>query len=126
MIAQTRKEYNVDSTRFYLTGLSQGGHGTWAIAANHPDLFAAIAPVCGWGDEEIAKKLTKMPIWAFHGDADKSVPVESSVNMATLINAHKLRDVQDKNEYYSKNSPPPGAKVQEYERPIWFKARPKP
>jgi predicted peptidase len=71
IIERSRKEFNIDSTRLYLTGLSQGGHGTWAIAARHPDLFAAIAPVCGWADEDVAKKVAKLPIWTFHGDQDQ-------------------------------------------------------
>lgn len=84
---KTKQELNIDDSRLYLTGLSQGGHGTWAIAARHPDLFAAIAPVCGWGDEEIAKKLTKMRIWVFHGDADDAVNVERSREMQKWITA---------------------------------------
>ncbi|MEN6520773.1 MAG: prolyl oligopeptidase family serine peptidase [Armatimonadota bacterium] len=87
ILAKTKKELNVDSSRLYLTGLSQGGHGTWAIAAKHPDIFAAIAPICGWGDETIAKKLTKMPVWAFHGDADEAVPVAASVDMKKNLEA---------------------------------------
>ena len=86
-LKKTRKDYNIDDSRLYLTGLSQGGHGTWAIAAKHPDLFAAIAPICGWGDEEIAKKLTKLPIWAFHGDKDDAVDVERSRELEKWINA---------------------------------------
>lgn len=87
IIEQTREEYNVDASRFYLTGISQGGHGTWAIASEHPDLFAAIAPICGWGSEEMAKKLVSMPIWAFHGDVDSAVPVERSLKMAEYLKA---------------------------------------
>lgn len=80
-------EYNIDASRLYLTGLSQGGHGTWTIAAKHPDLFAAIAPVCGWADEDTAKKVAKLPIWAFHGDADTAVNVQSSYDMQKWIKA---------------------------------------
>ncbi|HTO94351.1 MAG TPA: PHB depolymerase family esterase, partial [Bacteroidota bacterium] len=42
--------YRVDRSRIYLTGLSMGGNGTWRMAMAYPDLFAAIAPICGWGD----------------------------------------------------------------------------
>lgn len=84
-LEQTRRDYNVDPSRIYLTGLSQGGHGTWAIAAKHPDLFAAIAPICGWGDQRIASKLTKMPIWVFHGEKDDVVSVERSKEMERYL-----------------------------------------
>jgi len=76
ILGKTRRELNVDRSRIYLTGASKGGNGTWAIAANHPDLFAAIAPVCGAAsDEATAKRLVKMPIWLFHGEKDTAVPV---------------------------------------------------
>ena len=43
------EKYNVDESRIYLTGLSMGGYGTWAIACAHPERFAAIVPICGGG-----------------------------------------------------------------------------
>ncbi len=86
-LGATRREYNVDASRIYLTGLSQGGHGTWAIAANHPDMFAAIAPICGWGDEGTAKKLVGVPAWVFHGEADTTVPPDRSRDMAKWVEA---------------------------------------
>jgi predicted peptidase len=84
---QAQKDYNIDKSRLYLTGLSQGGHGTWAIAARNPDLFAAIAPVCGWADKQIAEKVVKLPIWTFHGDQDQAVDVERSREMEKWISA---------------------------------------
>lgn len=87
ILEKTEKEYKVDKSRLYLTGLSQGGHGTWTIAAKHPNLFAAIAPVCGWADEETAKKLVKIPSRVFHGDADKAVNVESGIQMEKWLKA---------------------------------------
>lgn len=78
----------VNPNRVYLTGLSQGGAGTWAIAANKPDRFAAIAPICGYGDPApIAAKLTAMPIWAFHGLKDDVVPPAQSEAMVAAIQA---------------------------------------
>ena len=84
-IEQTVKEYRIDESRLYLTGLSQGGHGTWAIAALHPDRFAAIAPICGWVDDETAKQVAHLPIRAFHGVDDDVVPVESTEKAVKLL-----------------------------------------
>ena len=36
--------------RISLTGLSMGGGGTWQIGLRHPELFAALAPVCAVAD----------------------------------------------------------------------------
>jgi len=40
---QTVTEFNGDSKRTYLTGLSMGGYGSWAIVAKNPSRFAALA-----------------------------------------------------------------------------------
>ena len=76
-VCQLAEEYNVDKDRIYLTGLSMGGYGTWYTAMARPDLFAAIAPVCGGGMAWNAGVL-KMPVWAFHGAEDTVVnPMQS-------------------------------------------------
>ena len=78
------KEFNVDEDRVYLTGLSMGGYGTWFTAMARPDLFAAIAPVCGGGMAWNAGVL-KMPIWAFHGAADDTVtPIQTDEMVSKL------------------------------------------
>ena len=77
--------YHVDEKRFYLTGLSMGGYGTWRLAADHPELFAAAVPVCGGGNPDDASKLKDLPIWVFHGTDDGAVPFERSVQMVEAI-----------------------------------------
>lgn len=76
-IGQMIEEFGADRNRVYLTGLSMGGFGTWYTAMARPELFAAIAPVCGGGMPWNAGVLT-MPVWAFHGAQDTTVsPVYS-------------------------------------------------
>ncbi|QDU30003.1 Prolyl oligopeptidase family protein [Anatilimnocola aggregata] len=81
------KEFSIDDKRIYVTGLSMGGYGTWDSIERKPDYFAAAAPICGGGDVEQAKKLTKLPIWAFHGDKDTAVKPERSRDMIAAIKA---------------------------------------
>lgn len=76
-----------DPDRLYLTGLSMGGYGTWDLAARMPERFAAAVPICGGGDERTAARLATLPLWAFHGDADKAVPVERSRTMIAAVKA---------------------------------------
>ncbi|MBQ0957611.1 dienelactone hydrolase family protein [Ideonella sp. 4Y11] len=64
-----------DPDRVVCTGLSMGGFGTWAWAAEYPQDLAAIAPICGYGDEDRVDTLKTLPVWAFHGDADDAVPI---------------------------------------------------
>lgn len=78
----------VDKNRIYLSGLSNGGIGTWLWATHNPDRFAALIPVCGEGIEPFAPRLTSTPVWAFHGDADPVVLCDGSRRMVERINAH--------------------------------------
>lgn len=83
-IGQLTEEFNVDTDRIYLTGLSMGGYGTWYTSMARPDLFAAIAPVCGGGMAWNAHML-KMPVWAFHGADDPTVSVTQSDEMVAKL-----------------------------------------
>ena len=83
-IEQIKAEYNIDPDRVYLTGLSMGGYGTWYTAMARPDMFAAIAPVCGGGMAWNAGVL-KMPVWAFHGAEDKLVSTTQSDEMVAKL-----------------------------------------
>lgn len=74
-------KYPIDKERIYLTGLSMGGHGCWVLAAAKPHLFAALVPICGYGNPWGLSTLLSTPIWCFHGDADRVVPVEESRQM---------------------------------------------
>jgi predicted peptidase len=98
ILAGVRRRYRVDPSRLYLTGLSRGGHGTWVLGARHPELWAAIAPVCGYGPSpflnrlafrgsaaELAASLSKMPVWAFHGEADSVLPAERTREMVAAL-----------------------------------------
>ena len=84
-IASLQKEFRVDEKQLYVTGLSMGGYGTWDMIARTPDVFAAAAPVCGGADEATASRVTKLPIWAFHGDKDTAVKPERSRRMIAAI-----------------------------------------
>jgi predicted peptidase len=84
------KKYRIDQDRVYLTGTSWGGNGTWQMASQHPEYFAAIAPLASkpiipdnWNE-----RLISMPIWAFHGEKDPIHPVESH---EAMINALRMQ-----------------------------------
>jgi predicted peptidase len=78
VLEKVMDDYSVDRSRIYVTGLSQGGFGTWNIGLLRPDLFAAMVPIAGGGDPEQMHKLVGMPVWAFHAEDDQVVPVNYS------------------------------------------------
>ncbi len=86
-IEHVASTYHVDRERIYLIGYSMGGYGTWQTAAAHPQLFAAIVPICGGGDPDDAMALAGIPVWAFHGAKDDAVPVTESERMVESIRA---------------------------------------
>lgn len=77
--------YPVDPSRVYLTGLSMGGYGSWSLGAAYPDLFAAVAPICGGGVASEVVGLKEMPVWAFHGQLDDVVLPHRSHDMVSAL-----------------------------------------
>ncbi len=76
LLQEIKQRYHIDPDRIYLSGLSMGGYGTWQLAMEHPEEFAAIAPVCAGGDTSNTWKIHNIPVWAFHGaDDDVVLPV---------------------------------------------------
>jgi len=90
-LARTLREYSCDADRVYLTGLSMGGYGTYTITLRHPKPFAAIVPICGGGDPATGDAIGRLPIWIWHGDADRTVPVANSREIVTgLVKAKAI------------------------------------
>ena len=79
------EKYRIDTDRIYLTGLSMGGYGTWALAGANPERFAAIAPICGGGNRWDAEKIAPIPTWVFHGAKDLVVTRDKSDVMVEAI-----------------------------------------
>jgi len=73
--------FRVDPDRVYVTGYSMGGYGTWDLATVAPERLAAIAPLSGGGDVSLAHRLAELPIWAFHGEIDQTVPAAATKQM---------------------------------------------
>ena len=77
--------HRIDKKRIYVTGLSMGGFGTWRLACEYPDRFAAIAPICGKGDTDKVQSIRHLPVWVFHGAKDRTVPLERSQQMVDAL-----------------------------------------
>jgi predicted esterase len=88
MLLSVKQTYRVDADRIYLTGLSMGGFGTWALAINHPEEFAAIIPICGGGDTAKIWKLRNTPVWCFHGALDNVVPIARDEQMVNALKTY--------------------------------------
>lgn len=69
-----------------ITGISMGGYGTWEMGSCYPNFFSCMAPVCGGGFSWRTPQLKNEKIWAFHGDADVTVPPNNSYEMVDGVN----------------------------------------
>ena len=85
LVDDVKANHRVDPDRVYVTGLSMGGFGTWALASAYPNEFAALAPICGGGEPIWAKKIKHIPEWVFHGAKDKVVPLTRSETMVKAV-----------------------------------------
>lgn len=79
LVDKISREYGVDTKRIYVMGHSMGGAGSWNAIWAAPQRFAAAIPSAGglapWKDK---RRFKDVPIWAFHGDADPTVPFSFS------------------------------------------------
>ncbi len=85
IIGELVRTYSINEDRIYLTGQSLGGWGTWDLIVKKPDFFAAAIPVCGGANPNGAALIAHLPIWALHGELDKTVPVDLSREIVTAI-----------------------------------------
>jgi predicted peptidase len=85
LLDEITEKYKVDKDRIYVTGLSMGGFGTWALAGHSPDRFAALAPICGGGEPQFARWIAHIPAWVFHGAKDPVVPLSRSESMVEAL-----------------------------------------
>ena len=77
---------NANTKRIYITGLSNGGMGTFEMLYRRPNMFAAATPICGGAHPKTAKLYAKKtPLWIFHGSKDDVVHPLYSVKMVEAI-----------------------------------------
>jgi len=91
VLGRMRASYAIDPKRIYLMGHSMGAIGTWHLAAEYPDIWAALAPIAGMGNPGNAEKIRHIPQIVVHGDADSAAPVSGSRRM---VEALRKQDAQ--------------------------------
>ena len=71
VLDDAQRKVRIDPDRVYVTGLSMGGKGTWLLAGQDPDRFAAIAPISASTlDLPLARSLRYESVWAINGEED--------------------------------------------------------
>lgn len=105
LYADLNSKYWIDTTRIYVTGISIGGFGTWQVAIDYPDKFAAIVPFCGGindTDTVNISRLKHLPIWTFHGTMDDLIPIGETERVVNKLEEYDyIRFTRLQNEGHS-------------------------
>jgi predicted esterase len=96
VLARLKREYNVDESRIYLTGFSDGATGAYFFGLRAPTPFSAILPLHGslavlahpatGADGQVyLRNLVNRPIFATNGGRDPLYPAAGMQPMMTLL-----------------------------------------
>ena len=85
VLEYVQKNYNTDSARIYVCGMSLGGYGTLHFAGKYANKITAAVALCGGGNVNDACNLSTIPLWIQHGNKDNAVPISESEKMVTAI-----------------------------------------
>ncbi len=85
LIAFLQDNYNVDAGRVVLTGYSQGGRGTWYMAARNQDMFAAALPIAGLPQPDSADVGWDVPLYVIHGRRDEVFTFEQTERVVAQL-----------------------------------------
>ncbi len=85
VLSYVKKNYDVDTNRVYVVGMSMGGYGTLNFAGKYPEHVAAAVALCGGGNVKDGCNLASIPLWIQHGTLDRAVPITESEKIVAAI-----------------------------------------
>ena len=96
LLDDAEAKFNIDKTRIYATGHSNGSMMTWEMGVQATNRFAAIAPIGAMSMPSAFSSESLLPTWAFMGEYDGAgcvLAAESdNVNVLSAWNAHNGTD----------------------------------
>ena len=78
IVKKATAELCIDSKRVYVSGHSNGGAMTYRLGCEAADIFAAIAPVCGWMTISNCNPARPIPVLAIRGLNDSTVTINTA------------------------------------------------
>jgi polyhydroxybutyrate depolymerase len=116
--AQLTQRSDVDPARLYLTGFSNGGIMTYAMACARPELFAAVAPMAGTNLSGCAPA-QPVSLLHMHGDPDEVVPYDGRITVSQLLSSADFPPVPDSVAAWAKaDGCDPAPRVTEEDGPV--------
>ncbi len=92
LIDRVRAQYNIDSDRIFLAGLSNGAIGTYMIGMFYPDRFAGLIPIAGSITPRYMHFLVNLrntPIYMIQGAHDPIFPIQLSRRIHKILSDMK-------------------------------------
>lgn len=102
VLSDVSQHYHVDYERVFLTGMSNGGIGTFLIGLNHADRFAALVPMAAAfprGLYPLLDNAREVPLYLIHGAEDQIMPVRFSREVASYLKDRKQEIVYREHEH---------------------------
>ena len=87
VLKYVQSQYQTDTNRVYVAGMSLGGYGTLHFAGEYPEIVTAAVALCGGGKPSDGCDLACVPLWIQHGNADTAVPISESEKVVKAIRA---------------------------------------
>ncbi len=88
LIDQLREQYNIDTDRIFLAGLSNGAIGAYMIGMFNPDRFAGLLPIAGSITPRYMHFLVNLrntPIYMIQGAHDPFFPIQLSRRIHKIL-----------------------------------------
>ena len=106
MLEDIKSNLKIDLDRIYLTGLSMGGRGTFIVASELPDIFAAIMPLSPhhtpYSYLPLADKVSHIPTFLHHSTNDRTSKFSVANDMfekLKKINENLVFDIGNSGHY---------------------------
>ena len=106
MLEDIKSNLKIDLDRIYLTGLSMGGRGTFIVASELPDIFAAIMPLSPhhtpYSYLPLADKVSHIPTFLHHSTNDRTSKFSVAKDMfekLKKINENLVFDIGNSGHY---------------------------
>jgi polyhydroxybutyrate depolymerase len=93
-LTSLHKAFKIDDARVYATGFSNGGHFSYLLWAERPQVFAAFAPVAG----RIRNAIPKQPKPLLHIGGNNDRQVDFADQMEAMDTARKVNGVAAKGD----------------------------
>ncbi len=87
VLRYVQSQYQTDTNRVYVAGMSLGGYGTLHFAGAYPQVVTAAVALCGGGNPSDGCDLATVPLWIQHGNRDAAVPLSESQKVVDAIRA---------------------------------------